>query len=54
MVRPKKGTIEFILSSAKNCETINKQTHRKAKETLEFELTKSRETFQFNPLISIE
>ena len=36
---------------AKNCETLIQQTHRKAKKTLEFKLTKPRETFHFNPSI---
>ena len=35
-------------------EPLIKQTHSKAEETLEFKLTNSRETFPFNPLLSIE
>ena len=38
----------------KNCETLIEQTHRKAEETLEFKLNKSKETFHFKPPISIE
>ena len=30
------------------------QTHRTAEETLEYKMTKPRETFHFNPAISIE
>ena len=36
----------------KNCETLIDQTHRKAEETLEFKIDKSRKTFHFNPPIS--
>ena len=44
---------DLLLSITKNCETLIKQTHRKA-ETLEFKLGKSRETFHFKPPVSIE
>ena len=54
MIRPKNETEDFLLSLTKNCETPIKQTHRKAEETLEFKLTKSRQTFHFNPSTSIE
>ena len=54
MIRPKNGTETLLLSKTKNCETLIEQTHRKAEETLEFKLTKSRETFHFNPRILIE
>ena len=54
MIFPKSGTETSLLSITKNSETINKQTHTKAQETLEFKLTKTRETFHFYPRISIE
>ena len=43
-----------MLSITKNCETPIKQTPRKAEETLEFRMIKTRETFHFNPPLSIE
>ena len=52
MVRPKSETENLLLSITKNCETLIKQTHRKAEETLEFKLTKPRKTFHFQPPIS--
>ena len=36
MIRPKNQTEGLLLSLTKNCETLIKQTHRKAEETLEF------------------
>ena len=54
MIRPKNVNEDLLLSITENCETIIEQTHRKAAETLEFKITKSRETFHFNPPISIE
>ena len=45
---------DLLLSKTKNCGTLNKQTHRKAEEALEFKLTKSRETFSFKTPISID
>ena len=51
MIRPKNETEDLILSITKNYETLIKQTHRKAEETLEFEMTKPRETFHFYPPI---
>ena len=38
-----------MFSITKNCEKIIEQTHRKAEETLEFKMTKPKETFLFNP-----
>ena len=38
MIRPKNETKELLLSVAKNCETLIKETHRKAEETLEFKM----------------
>ena len=54
MIRPKNETENLLLSITKNCETLIKQTHRKAEETLEFKMIKPRETFHFTPPISIE
>ena len=54
MIRPKNETEDLLLSITKNCETIIKQTHRKAEETLEFKMIKPKETFHFKPPISIE
>ena len=54
MIRPKNETEDLLLSITKNCETLIKQTHRKAEETLEFKIIKSRESFHFKPPMSIE
>ena len=54
MIRPKNGTEDLSLSIPKNCETLIEQTHRKAEETLEFKMNKSRETFHFKPSIQIK
>ena len=54
MIKPKNETDDLLLSITKNCETLIEQTHRKAEETLEFTLVKSRETFHFKPLIQTE
>ena len=51
MIRPKNQTEDLLLSITKNCETLIKQTHRKAEETLEFKMIKPRQTFHFNPPI---
>ena len=53
MIRPKNETEDLLLSKTKNCETLIKQTQRKA-ETLEFKINKRKETFHFNPPISTE
>ena len=53
-IRPIIETEDLLLSITKNCETVIEQTHRKAEQTLEFKLTKPRETFHFNPLFSIQ
>ena len=52
-IQPNKKTEEVLLSITKNCETHIRQTHRKAEETLEFKLAKTRETFQFKPPFQI-
>ena len=44
---------KFITIRAKNCETLIKQTHRKAEETLEFKLTEPRERLSFKPFLII-
>ena len=54
MIQPKNETEELLLSITKNCETLIKQTHRKAEETLEFKMIKTRETFHFKPSIQVE
>ena len=54
MVRPKNDTEDLLLSITKNCETLIKQTHRKAEETLEFKMIKPREIFHFKPPIQIQ
>ena len=47
MIRPKKQTQDSLRSFTKFCELLIKQTHTKLQETLEFRLSKSRETFSF-------
>ena len=54
MVKPKNETEDFLFSITKNCETLIEQTLRKAEETLEFKLTKPRETFHCNTSIQIK
>ena len=51
MIRPRNQTEDLLLSITKTCETLMKQTHRKAEETLEFKMIKPRQTFHFNPPI---
>ena len=54
MIRPKNDTEDLFFPLTKNCETLTEQTHRKQEETLEFKLTKSRETFHFNPPVEVK
>ena len=54
MIRPKNETEDSLLSITKICETLIKQTHRKAEGTLEFEKNKSREIFHFKPPIQVK
>ena len=54
MIRPKNETENLLLSITKNCETLIEQTHRKAKDTLEFKMIKPRETFHFKPPIQVK
>ena len=54
MIQPKNEIENLLLSITKNCEKLVKQTHRKAEETLEFKMTKPRETFHFTPTMEIK
>ena len=54
MIRPKNETEDLMLSIAKNCEALCKQTHTKPEETLEFKLDNSRQTFHFNPAVEVK
>ena len=45
MIRARNEAEDLILSITENSETLIKQTHKKAEETLDFKLTKRRETF---------
>ena len=54
MIRPNNQTEDLLLSTTKNCQTLIKQTHRKAEETLEFKMIKPREIFHFKPPINIQ
>ena len=54
MIRPKNETEDLLLPITKNCETLIKQTHRKAQETLEFKMIKPRETFHFKIPIQVK
>ena len=54
MIRPKNETEDLLLSITKNCETLIKQTHGKAQETLEFKMIKPRETFHFKLPIQVK
>ena len=54
MIRPKNQKEDLLLSITKNCGMLIEQPHRKAEETLEFKIIKSRETFHFKPPIQLE
>ena len=54
MTQPKNKTEDLLLSITRNCETLINQAHRKAEETLEFKMVKSREKFRFNSPIQID
>ena len=54
MIRPKNQTEDLLLSITKNFDTVIEPTRGKAEETLEFKMTKPKETFHFKPPISIE
>ena len=53
-MRPMHETEDLLLSNTEKCETLIKQTHTRPHETLQFKLTKSKETFSFETLISVE
>ena len=53
MIQPKNQTEDLLLSITKNCETLINQTHRKPEETLEFKMSKPRETFHFIPHVEV-
>ena len=53
-IRPKNDTEDLLLSITKNCETLVKQTHTKPQKTLEFKMTKPRDTFHFNPPVEVK
>ena len=54
MMQPKNQTENVLLSITKNCETLIDQTHRKAEETLEFKMNKSREKIHFKTPIQVK
>ena len=54
MIRPKHETEDLLLSITKNCQTLIEQTHRKAEETLEFKMIRSKQTFHFKPPIQVK
>ena len=54
IIRPKNETKTYDFQYQKNCGSLTEQTHRKIEETLEFNLNKPRETFHFNPSMTIE
>ena len=54
MIRPKNETQDLLISISKNCQTLIEQTHRKAEETLEFKMSRSKQTFHFKPPIQVK
>ena len=54
MIRPKNEIQDLLFSITENCETLNTKTNRKVEEPLECKLTRPRQTFSFEPPISIE
>ena len=54
MIRPENETEYLLISITKNCEKIFAQTKTQPNETLEFKMTKPRETFHFNPPIEVK
>ena len=54
MIQPKNETEDLLLSITKNCKTIIDQTHKKPEETLEFKVTKPKETFHFSSPMEIK
>ena len=53
MIRPRSKTEVFWISSAKNCETLIKQTLTKTQRTLDFKNSKTREFFWFEPSFNL-
>ena len=54
MTRLKNETGDSLFSITKICETLFKRTHTKPEATIDFKLTKPKETISFKPLFSIE
>ena len=54
MIQPKNETEDLLLSITKNCKTLIDQTHKKAEETVEFKMIKSKQTFHFKPPIQVK
>ena len=54
MIQPKNETEDLLLSITKKCIRLIDQTHRKAEETLEFKMIKSKQTFHFKPPIQVK
>ena len=54
MIRPKNQTEDLLLSITKSCQTLIEQTRTKPQKTLEFKMTKPKETFHFNPPIHVK
>ena len=54
MIRLKNETEDLLLSITKKWQTLNEQTGKKTKETLEFKMLKPRETFHFKPPIQVK
>ena len=54
MIRPKNEAEDLLLSITKNCEKLLEKTHTKPRETLEFKMIQSTQTFHFKPPIPIE
>ena len=54
MFKPRNESEDLLLSITKNCKKLIDHTYKKPEEVLEFKLTKSRESFSFNPPIKIE
>ena len=52
LIRPRNESKDLLLSITKICVKLFKQTHTKPPETLEFKLTKPKEMFSFEPLVS--
>ena len=54
MIQPRRETEGLLLSITKTCETLIDQTHRKAEETLEFKMIKSKDIFQFKLSVQVK